>query len=149
MKGPVVADSTCLIGLERIGRLDLLEALFDPVIVPPGVKQEFGGAHQWLTVQTPANVALVASLRMLVDDGEAEAIALAYEKRCRIILDDQHARSVARRLELPIIGTVGILVKAKRERIISAVNPLLVDLAEKGFRMSEALKEEALRLAGE
>ena len=50
----------------------------------------------------------------MVDDGEAEAIALAYEKGWRIILDDRHARKIAARLGVAMIGTVGILVKAKR-----------------------------------
>lgn len=149
MKGLVVADSTCLIGLERIGRLDLLPALFDPIVIPPEVEREFGGLFAWLKVESPANQALIASLKMLVDDGEAEAIGLAYEKGCRLILDDRHARSVARGLGLTMMGTVGILVKAKREGIITYLKPLLDDLAVNSFHLSEALREEALRLAGE
>lgn len=41
-RGPVVADSSCLISLERIGRLEVLPALFDPVAVTPEVSREFG-----------------------------------------------------------------------------------------------------------
>ena len=44
MKEPAVANSTCLIGLERIGRLDLLQELFEPVFIPPKVQEEFGVA---------------------------------------------------------------------------------------------------------
>jgi hypothetical protein len=36
-----VVDSACLIGLERIGRLDLLPALLDPIFAPPAVNLVF------------------------------------------------------------------------------------------------------------
>jgi hypothetical protein len=54
VKIAAVVDSACLIGLERIGRLDLLPALLDPVFAPPAVNQEFGAAPKWLTVERPA-----------------------------------------------------------------------------------------------
>ena len=93
MRESVVTDSTCLIGLERIGHLDLLPALFETVIAPPGVHQEFGVALPWLQLEPPSDTILVAALKILVDDGEAEAIALASAHGYRIILDDRQARS--------------------------------------------------------
>jgi predicted nucleic acid-binding protein len=77
VKKPIVTDSACLIGLERIGRLDILPALFDPIIIPPEVQREFGGQLDWLQVRVPNNQALVNALKLVVGDGEAEAIALA------------------------------------------------------------------------
>lgn len=50
----LVNDSTCLIGLERIERLDVLPALLEPVLIPPAVQQEFGIALPWLRVEAPA-----------------------------------------------------------------------------------------------
>ena len=78
----VVSDSTCLIGLERVGKLDILPALFDSVAIPPEVEREFGGKFDWLIVENVTNNLLVAALQMTVDAGEAEAIALASEKNC-------------------------------------------------------------------
>ena len=98
MKGPAVIDTTCLIGLERVGRLDILQALFDPVIVPPSVAQEFGTPLPWLKVEAPTNHAFVSILKMLLDEGEAEAIALASELGHTIVLDDSQARAAARNL---------------------------------------------------
>ncbi len=144
-----VIDSACLIGLERIGRLDLLPALFDPIFVPPAVNQEFGVLPAWMTVERPADVGMVAALRLLVDPGESEAIVLAYEKGLRIILDDRKAREVAQRLGVPVTGTVGLLLKAKQEGVISAVRPLIDALDANQFRIGDALRIEALRLAGE
>lgn len=92
---------------------------------------------------------MVATLRLLVDPGESEAIALAYEKGVRIILDDRKARGLAQRLGIPVTGTVGLLLKAKQEGILPALCPLLDALDQVGFRISEALRAEALRLADE
>jgi uncharacterized protein len=149
VKEPIVTDSTCLIGLERIGQLDLLPALFEPILIPPEVQHEFGMPLPWLTVETPTDQALVTALKMLIDDGEAEAIALAHERGWRIILDDRRARSVGKRLGVTIIGTVGMLVRAKRSGIIALLKPLLRELEAHEFYTGEALKEEALRLVNE
>jgi predicted nucleic acid-binding protein len=149
VKEPVVTDSTCLIGLERIGQLDILPALFEPILIPPEVQREFGISFPWLTVEPPADQALVTVLKMLVDDGEAEAIALAHGRGWRIILDDRRARSVGKHLGVTIIGTVGVLVRAKRQGIIASLKTLLSELEAHEFYIGAALKEEALRLINE
>ena len=145
----VVSDSTCLIGLERVGKLDILPALFDSVVIPPEVEREFGGKFAWLKVENVTNNLLVAALQMTVDAGEAEAIALASEKNCLLITDDKQARAAAKRLGVSIIGTVGILIRAKQNGIISEIKPILNALDENEFRISRALREEALKIAGE
>jgi hypothetical protein len=94
VKEPIVVDSTCLIGLERIGRLDLLSELFAPVVIPPEVDREFGVSLDWLKIQSPANDALVRSLKLVLDRGEAEVIALGYGENWRVVLDDRQARAV-------------------------------------------------------
>lgn len=149
MREPLVVDSTCLIGLENIGHLDLLPRLFEPVHAPPEVEREFGSFPEWLKIERPSNPDLVKALKVTVDDGEAEAIALAVERQWRIVLDDLKARDLAQRMGLRIIGTVGLLVRAKSAGLVPWINPLLIKLSERGFRLSEDLKREALRLAGE
>lgn len=149
MREPVVCDSSCLIALERIGHLDLLPALFDPVQAPPAVRQEFGASPEWLRVEAPADRALVTALGILMGPGEAEAVALASERRWPIILDDRQARAMARKLDLQIVGTVAVLIRAKKQGLIEAIGPLLDALAENEFRLSETLRKEALRLVGE
>lgn len=149
MREPVVVDSTCLIGLENINHLDLLPRLFEPVHAPPEVGREFGSSPDWLRIELPSNSALVKALKVSIDDGEAEAMALAVERQWRIVLDDLKARDLAQRMGLRVIGTVGLLVRAKRAGLIPWINPLLNELSAKGFHLSEELKREALRLAGE
>lgn len=87
VKVSAVLDCACLIGLERIGQLDLLPSLLHPVFAPPAVVSEFGSQPAWLQVAAPADTGMVVALRLLVDAGESEAIALAYEKRLRLIVD--------------------------------------------------------------
>ena len=149
MREPVVVDSTCLIALERIDQLEVLPALFHPVLVPPAVEAEFSITLPWLQVEAPTNQGLILAVKILVDEGEAEAIALAQERGSRIVLDDRRARSVGRNMGLSVIGTVGILLLAKQAGIRPAVRPLLDDLERNGFYLAAALREEALRLAGE
>jgi len=144
----VVTDSTGLIGLERMGRLDILPGLFEPILIPPAVQQEFGISLPWLQIVTP-DIGIATSLKIVVDDGEAEAIALAYQQGLQIILDDQQARKVARNMGISIIGTIGVLVKAKQAELISALKPLLDQLELNGFYMTSALKAEALKVLGE
>ena len=149
MKEPAVADSTCLIVLERIRRLELLRGLFEPLVIPPSVQEEFGRAVDWLIVQAPSDLRLIRVLRLVVDDGEAEAIALALEKGWQRIVDDRKARSWAKQLGIRIIGTAGVLIRAKQAGLIPSVKPLLEAMQQEGFRMDPVLMAEVLRLAGE
>ncbi len=149
MKEPIVTNSTCLISLERIHQLGLLPTLFEPVMVPPKVQEEFGISVAWLTVEHPQNTALVMALSQLVDAGEAEAIALALEHKTALVLDDRKARHVARRLGIPIIGTIGILVRAKRQGALSSIRPQLEALKHAGLHLTPELEQEALHLANE
>jgi uncharacterized protein len=145
----IIADSTCLIGLERIGKIDLLPQMYSQVTIPPEVQKEFGLYFAWLIVKNSQNIGMVNSLKLVVDDGESEGIALAYELGYRLIVDDRQARNTAKKLGIKIIGTVGILVKAKQLGLIDKLSPILEALEHHGFYLSQSLKTEALILVGE
>lgn len=146
----VVSDSACLIGLERIGQLDLLPQLFTTIYVPPAVAAEFGQALPFLRVQPVQNAALVIALRLIVDPGESEAIALTQEiPGAILLLDDRKARQIAVQMGVSIVGTAGVLIQAKQRGLITAVKPSLDALQANGFRIGTALYREILRLAGE
>ena len=150
MTDHVVIDSTCLIALERIDQLALISQIFPAVIVPPGVQSEFGASLNWLTIQPVKNSAIVETLKTQIDDGEAQAIALALElENVLLVLDDKKARRVAQQLGLKVIGTIGVLVDAKRKGVIPAIAPLLTALEKVNFRLTQALHYEALRLCDE
>jgi len=149
----VVADASCLIHLDRIGQLGLLERLFGEVVVPPAVAREVEPAGlelpAWVHVQAlAAPVPPVAAARTL-GAGETEAIALARELGARIILDDLAARRLARELRLELVGTAALLYMAKARGLVPAVRPLLDALLATGFRLSPAIYREVLAAAGE
>jgi predicted nucleic acid-binding protein len=150
LTGQAVTDSTCLIALERIGQLDLLPQLFAAVFAPPAVQAELGSPLEWLVVRAASDLRVITALKTQLDEGEAEAIALAMELGdVSIILDDKKARRVARQVGLAVVGTVGILLRAKRRGVLATVAPLLATLHDTGFHIAPTLYCEALRLANE
>ena len=149
MTEPIVADSTCLVALERVGNLMLLPDLFSPVSIPPAVNSEFGRQFDWLEVVELKTSHLADALKMTVGKGESEAISLASETNRLLITDDKQARAYAKRLGVDVIGTIGLLIRAKQAGIILEINPILDALDVNSFFISRALREEALKIVGE
>lgn len=147
----VVTDTTCLIALDKLGRLDILPALFD-VHAPEAVAAEFGHRPPWLTVTSVDEVEVVAlrSLRAL-DLGEAEAIVLAQTlPDARLLLDDARGRATAHALGFRVTGTGGVLVEAKAAGLVPLVRPLLDALRTvHDFRLGDPVYEALVRRAGE
>jgi predicted nucleic acid-binding protein len=70
--------------------------------------------------------------------------------RCRFLLiDERRGRQIARRLGIPIAGLAGVLLAAKQRGRLASVGSVLSALARQGYRLSDALVAEVLRLAGE
>ena len=114
MNSRAVVDSTCLIALERIERLDLVPRLFSQVFAPPAVVEEFGETPDWLDVQEVVNRTLSEALRTQLGAGESEVIALSTELTDAVaVLDDKKARRVAHEMRLKVMGTVGLLLRSK------------------------------------
>jgi predicted nucleic acid-binding protein len=146
----VVTNSTVLIALDRIQRVDLLVGQFQQVIAPPAVLEEVGMSIPGVSMLPVANHMLAAALKTQVGPGESEAIALAAElPDLELILDDRKARRLAGELGLRVVGTVGLVLRARRRGMLTAAAPVLHRLVQTGFRISPALFAEALRLARE
>ncbi|MGH2561481.1 MAG: DUF3368 domain-containing protein [Thermomicrobiales bacterium] len=152
-QGLVISDASPLIALERIDRLDLLHMLFDVVIVPTAVAQEIGPtiAHlPWIDERRLSQQldSRVAAARL--GPGEREALSLALEfGDARIIVDDLPARILADVLVIPIVGTIGVLLAAKRHAYLSIIRSELDALRSTGFRMGPDLYHHTLALAEE
>jgi predicted nucleic acid-binding protein len=157
----VISNTSPLFYLHRLGHLELLKKLYRQIIVPEAVVNEPKAgrdqgedvpdvfAHGWIVVRS---VRIPRFIRLITDlgPGEAEVLALALEEiESLVILDDRLAREVARLQDLRITGTAGILLKAKQERHITAVAPLLDKLAHLGFRLGDTAKASILHLAQE
>lgn len=148
-----VANSSAFIIFERLKRLDLLRTLLGHVYIPPAVRQEVFGSKalpDWIEERplTQPLAARIAAARL--GAGEREAIALALETQAtELVIDDLAARRLAQSLGIPIIGCLGLLLRAKHRKLISAIRPFMEAMQGDDFRISDDLFREILIAAGE
>jgi hypothetical protein len=139
-----IVDTSVLIALEKINLLDILCKIYDEIILPEAVINEFGAlgidCYSANKVNSPLVNLLVNELNL--GRGESEAIALAREKGIRIIVDDLKARKAAETLELIVTGTIGILIKAENMALIESAYDKAKELRDKGFYVSDQLLDE-------
>ena len=147
----IVSDTSCLILLDKLKLLFLLEKLFGEIIVTPEIEREYGQPlPTWVSIVDVQNKVYQIMLQSTVDLGEASAIALAVEQQdCLLILDDNKARKVAARLSINYIGTLGLLIEAKDAGLIPLIKPILAQIKMTDFRINNNLERQILALAGE
>lgn len=157
----IVADSSPLIGLARIGRLPLLSALARRVVVGHAVWDEVTVAapdapgaeavrNCGFIEVFPSHVSLDPALLGEVDEGEAEALAITLALPGSLLLvDDADARRLAKRLALRHTGTVGLLRLAKQAGLVPALRPELEALTRAGIYLRSELIEQTLAQVGE
>jgi predicted nucleic acid-binding protein len=149
-----------LIGLARIERLDLLDALAKEVLVPEAVVAELRRGPS----EDPSTAALerLACARIIAIEtidpaveawglgrGESEVLTLARLSDAAAVLDDRDARRCATALSVRRIGTLGLLVIAKRAGYVEFIKPLIEGLLKSRIRLSGDLVRRALIEAGE
>jgi predicted nucleic acid-binding protein len=147
----VIADASCFIILFKVGELELLQELFDEIYTTAEITKEFGHPLPlWVKVRTVTNKAQQQFLEREVDTGEASALALSFEiDNVIVILDDQKARKLAEKLKINYTGTLGLILRAKQEGIISSVKELLEKIKKTNFRFSEEILFQILKDADE
>lgn len=158
--GPVILNNTPLVALWSLGHLTLLRDLYGEVIIPQAVYEEFLATERavrqaaldeapWIKITSLINPRQ-ALVYVGLDQGEAEVLALASEQSARlVIIDEYKGRRYAKRLGLPLTGTIGVLLTAKRNGLVSALAPLIDQLLKEGLFLAPELVEKALKLAGE
>lgn len=159
----IVSDTSPVSNLILIGRLDILEKLFNEIIVPPAVDREIRALKRfgkdlseyenagWIKVFQPQNLQKVQTLQTTLDAGEAQAIVLALEMNCDLLLmDERIGTNVARQQGLQTVGLVGVLIKAKEQGNIKEVGKILKELKQTaGFWLGEKLESQILKNLGE
>ena len=142
--------------------VDLLPRLAGRIIVPVAVVSELEAGRSkglflpdpalfpWVTVQSPACLPALSLARDL-GPGESQVLALALEggSKSTVILDDKMARQIAKVMGIPHVGTIGVLIQAKRAGFVAELSPLLYRLDALGFRLSKQTRQAALKMAGE
>lgn len=146
----IVADASCLILLNKIGSLDLLHQVFGKILITDIVGEEF--AHPvpaWVEVRAADSFLQKDPLNIL-DPGEASVIALAAElKDPLIIIDEYKGRKIARKMGLPVTGSLGVLIVAKNKGYISSVKVIIEKIELTNFRVSPGIIQSVLKKAGE
>lgn len=158
----VISNSSPLVNFTTLGHLHLLHQLYDTIVIPEAVHNEVvvGGQGypgreaieqaDWIVREAVSDLTAVAALRSL-GRGEAEAVILAVENPgALLLLDDRRGRLAALTMGVDILGTLGVLLVAKRKGLIPVIAPEIERLqTQVGFRLREELKVRVLQEAGE
>ncbi len=161
---PTVSNTSPVLNLAIIDQLVLLRKQFGEVWIPPAVLKELRPEEDlpgssavreareagWLRVKAVKDRPLVQVLRRDLDQGEAEAIALALRVKAEwTLLDERDARRVAKSLGLKVTGVLGILLRAQREGKLPSLRTAMEQLREKaGFRIGAELFADLVRESG-
>ena len=157
----VVSNTSPITNLAAIGQLDLLQQLYQTVVISEAVYREStadGGRYpgaivqtlNWVEIQQVANTPVVTALRLELDEGEAETIALAQEINADLVLiDERLGRAAAQRFGLRVIGLLGVLVEAKQQGFVTEIKPLIDQLINVGFHIKVDLYQRVLQVVGE
>ena len=162
MKSLIVADTGPLVILAKINHLHLLAKRYQTIRIPETVLQEATTlahredsqriaefAKQHVEVVTDILSDSAGYLDFGLDEGETQAILHAKQYACPVLMDEKRGRAVAKRTQVAVLGTVGLLLAAKQEGLIAEISPLLEQMLEHQYRLSPGLIAQAKILAGE
>lgn len=152
----VILDSSCIIILSQIKKMNILKTLFSEVFVPEAVFTEFmikasGTEDERRFVEIIKTVKVkdsfaVMTLQTDLGKGESECIVLAKEMNADfVVLDDKGARKMAEFLGLDVIGTLGILVMAHKKGEIKNMKSVIDEMREKNFWIDNKLYKKILK----
>lgn len=156
----IVSNTTPIISLLKLNRLELLQLLYTQIHIPLAVYKEIEAGRtkvyykdlskiDWINI-TEIQDRKAIRYFLDLDAGEAEAIVLATEINADlIILDEKLGRFYAKHANLKVTGTIGILIKAKTAGLIEDMRSLLDELTNKEVWIGEKLKSEIIKRVGE
>ncbi|MCL2170406.1 MAG: DUF3368 domain-containing protein [Defluviitaleaceae bacterium] len=155
-----VVNSTPLISLYGIGRLDILSKMYRNVYIPHGVYEEVCvqgdiGKSELLifpnfSIKNIADMNAYKYFATSLHKGEVEVMILASELKADVcIIDDKLARQYAKHLGLELTGTLGLLIKAKERGLLDAVKPCLELMIQNEIFIGKTLYEQVIKLANE
>ena len=158
----VVVNTTPLIALSHVDQLDVLRRLYGEIIIPEAVygelsiktesicKKAVDNSLEWIRIKSINNEMAKAMYKTQLHDGEVEVMILSKEIAADVvIIDDANAKKHAKYLGLPVTGTLGVLIKAKREGYINELKPIFTQMVENGIYISQSLMESCLQQVGE
>lgn len=150
MRETIISDASCFIILSNIAELDILRVTYGTVVTTTAIADEFGETlPDWVLIRDPIP-GTRHPLTSKLGKGEASAITLALEiPGSTVVLDDLRARRAAEHLDIAVTGTVGVIVRAKKNGHIVSVKPILRKMRKTNFRFSASIEKNALVQADE
>lgn len=157
----VVVNSTPLIILGKINRLDILRNVYAEILIPRAVfdevtvrndeaSKQLKAAGEWIRVEYIKDRSEKKMYKAKLHDGEVEVMVLAKEQNADLlVIDDYAAKKTAKYLGFSVTGTLGVLLKAKEQGEIASVAPLISEIKNNGFYISKEVEQMVLRQAGE
>lgn len=135
MPKTIISDTSCFIILSKIDELELLHKVYPQIITTPDIAAEFGSPlPEWVEIIAVSDKQKQKLLETQLDKGESSALALALELvESVVIIDDYKARKIAEQLNIAYTGTVGVVIKAKLQGIITSIKPILEKIKQQIF----------------
>jgi predicted nucleic acid-binding protein len=156
-----IVNASSLILLTKIGQISLLDAEGVDVVVPAPVLREVSNLDPsdpavraihdagW-SVVTPSGPVPSSVSRWKLDAGEESVLTLTMESPgCEVVIDDRAGRRCAEAHRVPLLGTVGLVILAKRIGRIAEARPIIEDLRRAGLYLRDDVIADVLKRAGE
>lgn len=155
----VFCNTTPLIALSSIGKLELLPSLFGKIYVVTEVVEECaaGGpiavpdisGFSWIEV-VKSEMRISNHFLLELDKGEKFTLHMAQKMGAqRVIIDEKIGRNIAEYLCIPVIGTLGVLLNAKRKQLIPSFTDSVMSMCKRGFRYHPGLIKKLIAEVGE
>ena len=138
----IVSNTTPIISLASIKKLDLLREIFKEIIIPEAVYDEIKAKESYGYKEVECEFIKVMAIKgeiyrdllfSQLDPGEAETIMLAKETSADlVIIDENLGYQIAKNSGLNVIRTLSVLLKAKEKGVITEIKPLLDEMISKG-----------------
>lgn len=154
----LIADSGPLIALARLDLLALPSRYFDEIVVsstvwrevcrrprpPESERLQAALTQSCFLVSEQVGPVPQALLSARLDAGEQHTLALGLALTATVLIDERRGRSAARELALPVLGTLGLLVRGRESGVLPAVKPLIEKLQASGYFLSAPLVARVL-----
>ena len=155
----IVSNTTPIITLSSIGKIDILKKLFKKIYIPQAVYQELKVKKLYGYSEIEDELFEIKEIKdtlaqnILLNDldlGEAQTIILAKELNANIVLIDENiGYNIAKSQNLTVYRTLSILITAKEKNYINSIKPLLDDMINRGRWISKKVYNEVLQYCEE
>lgn len=153
----LIADSSALVALAIVDKLEILDKLFGQVLIPLAVYDEITIENREeskkllnYSKDRVKDISSKINFNITLGKGESESIILYKEENADFLLcDDKKAKKFAQSFGMNVVGSLGILLKAKDKRLIGEIRPLITILKSSKVFIDDKIYHIVLEMAVE